>query len=144
MVSKPVVRVRYSTGPSRQASRWRRLRTGGSSGTPAGYPAGYSRAMLRVLLRLTALALLAASLAGCGLLSPSRDPVTAAIARCDLGAEPSAAYRDASLRLIDAARAGRLPVADATLLVAYAPGRSGSTPRGRDVTLDTAAALRAA
>lgn len=100
--------------------------------------------MLRPLVRLFALALVAASLAGCGLLFPTRDPVTAAIARCDLGAEPSAAYRDASLRLIDAARAGRLPIADDALLVAYAPGLAGADARGDAAARDASAALRAA
>lgn len=95
-------------------------------------------------VRLFVLAVLAASLAGCGVLVPQRDAVTAAIARCDLGAEPSAAYRHASLRLIDEARAGRLPVADEALLVAYAPGLSSADARGRGTALDTAAALRSA
>ena len=100
--------------------------------------------MLRTLVRLSALAGLAALLVGCGLLFPRPDPVTAAIARCDLGAEPSAAYRDASHALIDAARAGRLPVADDTLLVAYRPALAGAGARGQGARPDTAAVLRAA
>jgi serine protease len=93
----------------------------------------------RLLLPLLAAALLAS---GCDLLFPSPSPLRTALNRCDLGAEPAPAYRQASLDLIAAAEAGTLPVASDRWFVGYAD--DGLRPASPGAVVARAAAVRSA
>ncbi len=97
--------------------------------------------MHRRWLRLALVPAAALLLGGCALLFPQRDEVQQAIARCELDADPSPSFRAASRELIDAARAGRLALADDSVLVGYesGPGDRGGPPPA--ALLATAAAL---
>jgi len=66
-------------------------------------------------LALTALAF---AISGCELFPPP-DPVAAVLNRCDLTSDDGAGLRADSLRLIEAAEAGTLPLASRRLIVGY-------------------------
>jgi len=93
----------------------------------------------RLLLPLLLAALLTS---GCDLLFPPPSPLRTALNRCDLGSEPTAAYRQASLELIAAAESGSLAVASERWFVGYAADGLGTASSGP--SLATAAAVRSA
>jgi serine protease len=93
----------------------------------------------RVLLPLLLAALLAS---GCDLLFPPPSPLRVALNRCDLGSDPAAAYRQASLDLIAAAEAGTLAVASDRWFVGYAD--EGLSPAAPGAPEARATAVRSA
>mgnify|MGYP006274941549 FL=1 len=92
----------------------------------------------RLLLPFLLAALLTS---GCDLLFPPPSPLQEALNRCDLGSEPTAAYRRASLDLIAATESGRLAVASDRWFVGYAPADLSAASPG--AALASAAAVRA-